>query len=62
MGPDVLDAQMRLMRKLEAQGRLDRQIEYLPSDAELAERRKAGRGFTRPEARGAAGLRQDDPL
>ena len=37
------------MRKLEAQGRLDREVENLPSDAELAERRKAGRGLTRPE-------------
>ena len=35
---------MRLMRKLEAQGRLDRAIEYLPSDTELTERRKAGQG------------------
>ena len=49
-GLDALDAQMRLMRKLEAQGRLDRQIEYLPSDTELTERRKTGRGLTRPES------------
>ena len=41
---------MRLMRKLEAQGRLDRELEHLPSDAELAERRKEGSGLTRPEA------------
>ncbi len=47
---DLLDAQARLMRKLEAQGRLDRRIETLPGDGELAERRKAGRGLTRPEA------------
>ena len=38
------------MRKLEGQGRLDRELENLPSDGELAERRKAGRGLTRPEA------------
>ena len=38
------------MRKLEAQGRLDRALEGLPSDEALAERRKAGRGLTRPEA------------
>ena len=61
-GSMLLDAQMRLMRKLEAQGRLDRELEYLPSDAELAERRKAGRGLTRPEVGRAAGLRQDDAL
>ena len=50
LGLDLLDAQMRLMRKLDRQGRLDRQIEFLPRDAELAERRKSGRGLTRPEA------------
>ncbi|HET6469406.1 MAG TPA: NAD-glutamate dehydrogenase [Geminicoccaceae bacterium] len=48
--PDFLDAQQRLMRKLEGQGRLDRQLELLPTDAVLADRRKAGRGLTRPEA------------
>ena len=50
LGLDLLDAQIRLMRKLERQGRLDRQIEFLPRDNELAERRKDGRGLTRPEA------------
>ncbi len=46
----VGEAQMRLMRKLERGGRLDRVIEELPDDTELAERRRAGRGLTRPEA------------
>ncbi|MFZ1428661.1 MAG: NAD-glutamate dehydrogenase [Geminicoccaceae bacterium] len=50
LGLDLLDAQIRLMRRLERQGRLDRQIEFLPRDNELAERRKEGRGLTRPEA------------
>ena len=51
LGLDALDAEIRLMRKLEAQGRLDRRLEHLPSNAELAERRKGGgRGLTRPEA------------
>ena len=49
LGPDLLDAQLRLMRKLERQGRLDREVEDLPSDRELAERRKAGQGLSRPE-------------
>ena len=39
----------RLMSKLEAQGRLDRAIEYLPDEAALNERRKAGEGLSRPE-------------
>ena len=37
------------IRTLEAQGLLDRAIEYLPSDAELAERKLRGVGLTRPE-------------
>jgi glutamate dehydrogenase len=50
LGPELVGPQARLMRKLEAQGRLDRALEGLPSDEALAERRKAGRGLTRPEA------------
>jgi glutamate dehydrogenase len=38
-----------LMQTLEAQGRLDRTVEYLPSDAVLAEREKRGEALTRPE-------------
>ena len=49
-GTDVVDAQIRLMRKLEGQGRLDRALEGLPADEVLQERRKGGRGLTRPEA------------
>ncbi|KAA2286108.1 NAD-glutamate dehydrogenase [Arenimonas fontis] len=37
------------MRTLESQGLLDRGIEFLPSDAELAERKARGLGLTRPE-------------
>jgi glutamate dehydrogenase len=52
LGPDLVDAQIRLMRRLEAAGRLDRRIEGLPSDAALLERRKAaGVGLTRPRRR-----------
>ncbi len=47
---DVVEAQARLMRKLERAGRLNREIEELPDDAALAERRRGGRGLTRPEA------------
>jgi glutamate dehydrogenase len=49
-GPLHADAQIRLMRRLEAAGRLDRGLEGLPSDEALAERRRAGRGLTRPES------------
>ena len=49
LGQEVLEAQTRLMRRLQAEGRLDRKVEQLPSDAELVERRKHGKGLTRPE-------------
>jgi glutamate dehydrogenase len=38
-----------VIRALERSGDLNRALEYLPSDEELAERRKAGEGLTRPE-------------
>lgn len=41
--------QQRLMRDLEREGELDRTIEYLPSDAEIASRVVAGQPLTRPE-------------
>ena len=49
LGSELLDAQARLMRKLEQRGRLDRTLEHLPDDAELARRREAGEALTRPE-------------
>ncbi len=50
MGIEHTDAQVRLMRKLEEEGRLHRDIEMLPSDEEIGERRRAAAGLTRPEA------------
>src|SRR5690606_33441273 len=44
-----LSEHVRLIRTLEAQGQLDRRLEYLPSDEQLEERQKAGVGLTRPE-------------
>ncbi len=44
-----LGSKQHFIRTLEAQGLLDRQIEYLPSDAEIAERKARGQGLTRPE-------------
>jgi glutamate dehydrogenase len=38
-----------LIRSLERSGELNRALEFLPSDDELAERRKSGAGLTRPE-------------
>ncbi|MDF5751114.1 NAD-glutamate dehydrogenase [Spongiactinospora sp. TRM90649] len=39
----------RYLRKLERQGLVDRNLEFLPSDKTLAERRQAGLGLTAPE-------------
>jgi glutamate dehydrogenase len=49
MGPRLLDAQARFIRFLERQGRLNRAIEFLPDDEELAARRAARAGLTAPE-------------
>ncbi|MFO1413311.1 MAG: NAD-glutamate dehydrogenase [Burkholderiales bacterium] len=50
IAPQLLDAQARFMQYLEKTGRINRALEHLPSDDEIAERRSAGRGLTRPEA------------
>ncbi|MGG2396380.1 NAD-glutamate dehydrogenase [Pseudomonas sp. SH1-B] len=39
----------RLMNALESAGKLDRALEFLPSDEELNERANSGQGLTRPE-------------
>ncbi len=44
-----LGSKQHFIKTLEAQGLLDRQIEYLPSDAEIADRKARGIGLTRPE-------------
>ncbi len=46
---DLLESQVRYMRSLERQGKLDRTVEYLPDAEVLEERRGAGQGLTRPE-------------
>ncbi|PJG58650.1 NAD-glutamate dehydrogenase [Aeromonas cavernicola] len=48
-GPDQLKEQQRFIQTLEREGKLDRNLEFLPSDEELAERMAAGQGLTRPE-------------
>ena len=44
-----LDAYARLMRDLEARGKLDRAVEFLPGDPALKTLANEGRGLTRPE-------------
>ena len=48
-GGRQLADQQRFMRALERGGKLDRAIEFLPDDEEIAERLQDGRGLTRPE-------------
>jgi glutamate dehydrogenase len=48
-GTELLDQQSRMLRTLERARRLDRRLEGLPDDEELAERTSQRRGLTRPE-------------
>ena len=47
--PELLDSQWQFMRTLERRGLLDRSIEDLPNDEEMADRFADGQGLTRPE-------------
>jgi glutamate dehydrogenase len=47
--PQMLHVHTRYLRRLERDGLLDRELEFLPSDKMLAERRQAGQGLTAPE-------------
>ena len=49
LGAHLLDRFGRFMRALEKDGRLDREIEFLPDDEVVSERIKQGIGLTRPE-------------
>ncbi len=44
-----IDAHQRLIRSLEAKGKLDRPVEFLPDDAAIQALKGAGQGLTRPE-------------
>ncbi len=44
-----LNEHARVLVAMERTGELDRELEFLPSDEEISERRKANKGFTRPE-------------
>jgi glutamate dehydrogenase len=48
-GLEDLGFQQRLMQILETQGKLDRNVEFLPDDMAIAERRKRNLALTRPE-------------
>lgn len=45
----VLDGQQRLMQSLESQGRLNRALEFLPTDEEIARRKARKLGLSAPE-------------
>ena len=49
IAPQLLDAQTRFMHFLEKAKRLNRAIEFLPTDDTIAERRAQGLGLTSPE-------------
>ncbi|HMA08890.1 MAG TPA: NAD-glutamate dehydrogenase domain-containing protein, partial [Ramlibacter sp.] len=49
LAPGLLDEQARFMRFLERIGRLDRAIEFLPTEDELAQRKARGLGLATPE-------------
>ncbi len=46
---ELLDGQIGFMRRLETAGRLNRELELLPDDETLAQRRQTGLGLYRPE-------------
>jgi glutamate dehydrogenase len=48
-GLEDLGFAQRLMHTLETAGTLDRSVEFLPDEMELAERRRRSQGLTRPE-------------
>jgi glutamate dehydrogenase len=45
----LMDQQARFIRHLEKRGQLNRAIEFLPTDDEIAERKAHGQGLTTPE-------------
>jgi glutamate dehydrogenase len=47
--PERIGSHIRLIRQLEREGRLDRAVEGLPDEEEIAERSAAKQGLTRPE-------------
>ncbi|PCI62514.1 MAG: NAD-glutamate dehydrogenase [Gammaproteobacteria bacterium] len=48
-GASQLKEQIRFIHEMERAGKLDRGLEFIPSDDEIAERLSQGKGLTRPE-------------
>ncbi|WP_440877448.1 NAD-glutamate dehydrogenase [Thalassotalea sp. PLHSN55] len=48
-GVNQLNEQVRFIHELERTGKLDRALEFIPNDDEIAERLAKGKGLTRPE-------------
>ena len=48
-GGSALKEQAQFITELERAGKLDRGLEFIPSDEEIAERLALGKGLTRPE-------------
>jgi glutamate dehydrogenase len=48
-GVEEMSSRQRLMQTLERRGLLDRAVEFLPDDVEIAERKRRSQLFTRPE-------------
>jgi glutamate dehydrogenase len=49
LGKELIDQEARFIRFLEKNGRLNRAIEFLPSDDQIAERKAGGGALTTPE-------------
>ncbi len=49
VGVSAIKEQSHFVSQLEKQNKLDRALEYLPTDEEFAEREKSGQGLSRPE-------------
>ncbi len=49
VAPKLIEEHAQFLRALEAAGKLDRAVEFLPNDEEVSERKAAGVGLTRPE-------------
>ncbi|MFE2170782.1 NAD-glutamate dehydrogenase [Streptomyces sp. NPDC059447] len=47
--PSLLHAQQRFMRRLESEGLLNRELEFLPTDRQIRELLNTGKGLTQPE-------------
>ncbi|MCW9053876.1 MAG: NAD-glutamate dehydrogenase [Motiliproteus sp.] len=47
--PRLMDEYIRLIERLESEGKLDRELEFLPDDEQIQQRRSNGQSFSRPE-------------